>query len=565
MEPRKNPAAYTTSKLSDEKLWDLSLAEPEIQYRSVPTRSDHNASMPIWRIRFDPTFDPTQHLGLDVTGEVALGRVDDADDAVSLNIFNANELGVSRQHAILRPTDTKLYILDVGSTNGTSLNGHSIGVNMPYSISNGDLLRLGKLEFVVRIIKRPIGHKEMQHFKNELTDALLPVARAITSQLTMDDVLKQALEMTISLTGADEASVWLMEQKTGELFLEANFGIDDDQIKHTRLSVNDTLAGKVFKTGKPVHANRETGGNQIKVKTGYLVDAVIYVPLTLADVTFGVLSGAHRATGKSFNSYDEKTMAIIADFAAIGVQNARIYEATNHALTHSAKVLTALNSTLAYDFKKLLNASIGYSGLLKSYQSLDEDGMDIVNNIVVAGNRMTQLIDQLIEATTLHEASSFHFSACDLVDVVAKAVDDSQMAALNKVINLEFQLMGNPYVVNGDANFLYRSVMNLLDNAVKFSPEGAKVTTTIVFSTHDVIIRVRDTGPGLPIGHLPYIFDRYFRTNSASNGQSGLGLGLGLELVRATVEAHRGTITARNLEPNGAEFMITLPNTAQFT
>jgi K+-sensing histidine kinase KdpD len=549
----------TTSKLNEDRLWDLSLSEPDIAYLAVPKRNTSSVPALTWRIRLEPTFSASQRLGLDINGEVVLGREGDAQDTVSLKDYDADQLGVSRRHAMLRPTDTKLYIFDLGSTNGTSLNGRSIGVNTPYSLSNGDLLSLGKLEFIVRIIKRPAGQTMEVPSKADLADSLLPIARAITSHLTIEDVLKQALETTISYTGVDEASVWLVDEKTGELFLEADRGIADEQIRHMRLSVADTLAGKVIATGKPVHANRAAGGHQIKVKTGYLVDAVIYVPLTLGGVTFGVLSASHRSTGKAFGAYDEKIMTAIGDLTAVAVQNARVYEATNHALMVRSKVVTLLNYTLSYDFKKLLNSSIGHAGLLKSYLALDDENAEIIENILSAGDNMARLVERLIETTALSELSAFHFIQCDLVEVAARAIEDSQVLALPKAIELEFQVMGDGYPILGDEIFLYRSILNLLDNAVRFSPRSTRVTLTLVFSPHDVIIRVRDAGPGIPEDRLPELFDKYYRSQSDAGGHDGLGLGL--ELVRATVEAHRGTIVARNMEQRGAEFIVTLPNT----
>jgi signal transduction histidine kinase len=548
-----------TSELRNDKLLGLMLSESDVKYRPVPY-SDIADKKPVWRVRLDLTFDSKRRLGLDINGEVILGRGEDGPGFVGLNVYDADELGVSRHHIMLRPTDSKLYILDLESTNGTWLNGRSIGVNTPYSLSNGDLLTLGELEFVVRIIKRPTGNTAALRVNHDIVDVLTPIARAITSQLEMDEVLKQALEITMSITAVSEASIWLVDEQTGELFLEAERGIQDEQIRRLRLSVADTLAGKVIETGKPVRANRQAGDDQIKVKTGYLVEAVVYVPLTLGGVTFGVLSAAHRAPGKLFSDNDEKLMSAIADFTAVAVQNARLFQATERALARRGKVVTALNYALAYDFKKLLNYAIGYAGLLVSDATLGEDNLDIVGQIVEAGNRMAYLVDQLIEVTTLIEDPSIHHAPCDLADAVTRAVEDLRSAADAKSIALDFQLMGEPCLIQGNAAYLYRSTLNLVDNAIKYSPPGAQVSVALVFWYNgDMIIRVQDTGPGFPEDDLPHLFDKYFRGKQSTDGQ--VGIGLGLELVRAAVEAHRGTIVVRNAEDHGAEFIITLPST----
>jgi signal transduction histidine kinase len=550
-----------TSELSQERLWDLQLSKTDITYQPVPYSANVPPEVPVWRVRFDLTYDPSRCFGLDINGEIVLGRDDDTPGIVSLSHFDADELGVSRQHAKLRPTDAKLYVIDLESTNGTRINGRSIGVNTPYSLSNGDILALGQLELVVRIIKRPTGYTAALRAETDLVDLLSPLARSITSQLTIDDVLKQALQKTISLTGVDEASIWLVDEQTGEMFLEAEQGIENEQIRHMRLSVVDSLAGKVIETGKPIRANRQAGSSQIKVKTGYLVEAVIYVPLTLGGVTFGVLLAAHRATGKQISTRDEKIIMTIADFTAVAVQNARLYQMTDGALSRRVKVVTGLNYALSYDLKNMVNSIIGYAGMLQVYNSFDDDTADIVDRIGGAANGIARLIDQLIEITALSEDPMLHQSPCDLIEIVGQAVNDMHNAAAAKSMSLDFQVIGDPYVIQGDAAHLYRSVFNLMDNAIKYSPAGEQVFVVLCFSHNEIIIRVRDTGPGIPPDDLPLLFDRYFRGKQSAQ----TGVGLGLELVRATVEAHRGAVMARNVEDGGAEFIITLPGTLRAT
>ncbi|MEK7327455.1 MAG: FHA domain-containing protein, partial [Chloroflexota bacterium] len=221
-----NSRGGATQKISEDA-WGTIMSEPEVVYRPVPHRESTELGQPrpIWQVRFDLAYDPSRCFGLEINGEVILGRDTEAPGAVSLSAYDARALGVSREHAVLRPTETNLYLLDLGSTNGTWRNGHSIGVNMPYPVANGDLIRLGQLEFVVRIVKRPLGHTTQLHPKAKLGEALIPIARAIISKLDFNEVLKQTLEITMAVTSADEVSVWLVDDQTGELFLEASRGI----------------------------------------------------------------------------------------------------------------------------------------------------------------------------------------------------------------------------------------------------------------------------------------------------------------------------------------------------
>ncbi|MBE2223224.1 MAG: GAF domain-containing protein, partial [Anaerolineae bacterium] len=333
-----------TEELKGDTLPEPEVVVPEIKYQQVPLKGEAANNKPVWRVQLELAQSPLNRMGLDINGEVVLGRDSEDDNAIDLQQFEASLLGVSRQHLMLRPTASHLYATDMGSTNGTMRNGRSIGVRTPYPLVDGDTLTLGKLRLILRIVERPHFQTGVLEKKIDLADALTEIAKSITSQLDLDQVLNQMVETAMTLTSAGESSIWLVDEQTGDLFLEAERGIQDAAIKRMRLPINeDTLAGKVVKTGQPLRVWRQPGEEQIKVKTNYLVEALAYVPLTLGGVTFGVLSATHREPGKRFDERDERLLTAIADFAAIAVQNARAYQATDAALARRFNELSALN------------------------------------------------------------------------------------------------------------------------------------------------------------------------------------------------------------------------------
>lgn len=549
-----------TENFGEDRIGAL-LQQEEIAYRRVPHQDPQDGPGPefIWRVHLDPVAAPGSYLALEINGEVTLGRDKDGPGHVDLTPYDSEPWTVSRRHIMLRPSDTNLFVTDLGSTNGTLHNGRPIGVQTPYSISNGDLLSLGRVEFVVRVIKRPKGHTALLQGKADLSEALVEMARAITSQLELADVFGQALELARSLTAADEAAVWLVDEHTNELLLEAEVGVERDGPQSLRLPVRNSMAGEVVLTGESNHVTRGSSEEKIKLETGHLVEDVIYAPLTLGGVTFGALMAAHREPTGRFDSHDERALATIADFGAIAVHNARIYQAADTALARRVKEMNALNHAVSHDLRNLLNSVMGYAGLLQMTEGLDEESLEIADGIIKSAKSMSRLIGQMLDLMTLSEAPQANNAACDLLAAVSNAVIDMEGAAAVKSIQLEFFYNGNPYPIQGNSLHLYRSVLNLVDNAIKYSSEGASVTVSLDFGENDITVKVRDTGPGIPEEDLPHIFDRFFRGKQAARNQTGVGLGLAL--VQATIEAHRGTITARNAEDQGMEFTITLPAT----
>ena len=143
-----------------------------------------------------------------------------------------------------------------------------------------------------------------------------------------------------------------------------------------------------------------------------------------------------------------------------------------------------------------------------------------------------------------------------LADVVARAVDLYRDVAEAKGVTLEARAAGNEVVVTADRTRLEQVAANLIDNAVKYTPPGGRVDVEIERGEAAAILRVRDTGPGIPADEQPRIFDRLFRGDTS---RAERGLGLGLSLVKAIVEAHGGSVEVNSDPGRGSAFTVRLP------
>ncbi len=116
----------------------------------------------------------------------------------------------------------------------------------------------------------------------------------------------------------------------------------------------------------------------------------------------------------------------------------------------------------------------------------------------------------------------------------------------------------DPVEVEADPSRLKQVVVNLLDNAIKYTPEGGKVTITVAQRDGHAVLEVADSGLGISANDLPHVFERFYRADKARSRQMG-GTGLGLSIVRSICMAHSGRVTVSSSEGRGSLFRVELP------
>lgn len=156
-------------------------------------------------------------------------------------------------------------------------------------------------------------------------EALERVGRSVTSSLDLDSVLMTAVEAVVELTGAEEGNLLLPDPQTGELYVRAAKNLGDEFVQTFRLPVEDTLAGEVFRSGEPVLF---TSDQLQKIKTAFFVHSLLYVPLRSHGEIIGVMGVHNRESNRSFSKRHVTIAEAIADFAAIAIENARLYTST---------------------------------------------------------------------------------------------------------------------------------------------------------------------------------------------------------------------------------------------
>jgi GAF domain-containing protein len=147
---------------------------------------------------------------------------------------------------------------------------------------------------------------------------------AIASEPDLEQVLTRIVEAAVFITEAEEGSLLLLDEETDELHLRAQKGLGDKYARGFRIPVQDTLAGEVLRMGKAQNLTGAEGS--VKVVTGYLVNAILYVPVAIKGRAIGVLAVDNQSSAAPFSEDDEGLLLVLAGYAAIALENARRLE-----------------------------------------------------------------------------------------------------------------------------------------------------------------------------------------------------------------------------------------------
>jgi signal transduction histidine kinase len=217
-------------------------------------------------------------------------------------------------------------------------------------------------------------------------------------------------------------------------------------------------------------------------------------------------------------------------------------------------------ANVSHELKTPLTSIQGFAqAILDDTAGAPEARKQAAGVIYSEAERMNQLVLSLLELARLDAGTAqLEQETVDLQAVLWNIVNKLTPQARASQVELHAEIP--PLLtVEGDENRLTQVFTNLVDNALKFTSQGGKVTLTARVVGDSAEIRVMDTGPGISSQDLPHIFERFYQADKSRQGGQGHGVGLGLAIAREIVQAHRGTIRAESSPGQGATFVVSLP------
>ncbi|HEX2438707.1 MAG TPA: GAF domain-containing sensor histidine kinase [Methylomirabilota bacterium] len=219
-------------------------------------------------------------------------------------------------------------------------------------------------------------------------------------------------------------------------------------------------------------------------------------------------------------------------------------------------------NTVSHDLKNPITVIGGFAELMLRAGPGDPKYRERCEDIRDTARHMGELVSDLLDLGKIEAGLDPYREPTDLVPLIGEALKRVMPHAERKRITLQADLPGEAWVSVVPTR-IRQALINIIDNGVKYTPEGGRVTAAAVFSAGSadagtVTVRVTDTGIGIPARSLPHVFDKFYRVQSAAT-RGIAGTGLGLAITKSIVEAHDGRIRVESVEGSGTTFVLELP------
>jgi len=396
----------------------------------------------------------------------------------------------------------------------------------------------GQLTAGLRFQARVASHRE------ERAGSLYEIARDLSGAVQIDQVIKisrESIERTFRATAAI-----LLPDQNGQITMPL-LGTSPSMADKP-LNIEIGIAQWAFDRGQPAGFSTDTlPGSEI-----------LYIPLRAPTRARGVL--AVKANNRRLLRIPEQRQLLdtFAALIAIALERVHYVGVAQDALItmESERLRNSLLAALSHDLRTPLTVLVGLAeslGLTKPELSAVQ--RETAEAITEEAHRMSALVSNLLDMARIESGGvKLNLEWQPLEEVIGTALDATR--GILKQHRIEVRLPPDLPLVRFDALLIERVLVNLLENAAKYTPAGSTVTIAAEVLADDLSVSVSDNGPGLPIGREDAVFEKFTRGHRES---ATPGVGLGLAICRAIIESHGGKILGLNRPGGGASFNFTLP------
>ncbi|MCX9011201.1 MAG: GAF domain-containing protein [Candidatus Methanoperedens sp.] len=408
--------------------------------------------------------------------------------------------------------------------------------------------------------------------RNQIMEILFEIDRVVSQTLNLDEIFKEALAKTLQVTATDAGSIYLLEDDGNVLKIKTALGLSDTFVRIvSEIKVGEGISGRAVQIRKPFVTDIDHYPTRTLLP--YLeregLVTLVSVPLMAKGNVVGAMNLANRRR-RAFSKEDIDALASIGSQIGVAVENARLYQESRSAyekLQSAYEELKSLDrmkseflSNVSHELKTPLVSIRGYSELMydEKLGALMPTQKKSLEAIIRNTDRLTRLIDSLLFLSVQQIGKpAIEMKKLSIGEIITASTADMKVQAERKNIDLIKDVPANIEII-GDRDRLTEVFLNLIDNAIKFTHTGGKITIKAWEEDDSVHITVADTGIGIPENVIPFLFQRFYQADASLTRKYG-GTGLGLYICKSIIDAHKGEIWIESKVGAGTTVHVRLP------
>jgi signal transduction histidine kinase/HD-GYP domain-containing protein (c-di-GMP phosphodiesterase class II) len=433
--------------------------------------------------------------------------------------------------------------------------------------------------------------EERERLRANKLAKVLEISNRINANLELEPLLNEIAEAVRESLGFKMALLRILDEESRSFVARAFAGLSEDAIEKLSsrtvpLETFKTWMTDEFKVSQSYFISHEHGFWSDREDEVYVPDLgersdgewhpmdSLFVPLWTRDQKLvGYISVDDPVDRRIPSNETIETLEIFANQAVTAIENARLYgELGQHVIqlremTRRLKELNEIKSTfvatVSHELRTPLTSIRAYAETLARDlgSSPRETEVEFLKIIEEEAQRLTKIVEDMLDLSRMENGKvEVKKVDVDLSKLIRDVYQVLSPAARKKYIEIEIPASTSPIVAFVDGGMIKQLLVNLLGNAIKFTPEGGKIRIGIIDHDSTVELSVEDNGIGIPAGSIKRIFDQFYQVDSSATRRYG-GVGLGLAIVKSIVEWHDGKIWVEsgNEKKGGTRFSVSLP------
>jgi signal transduction histidine kinase len=426
-------------------------------------------------------------------------------------------------------------------------------------------------------MRAALGREELEkeNVRTRLSElsALFQVSTALNLQLRLDAILEIIVRRVVATLRAQQASIMIYNPESGVLETRSTYGLESEYAKNAKKRMGEGIAGWVAERLEAVQLDgndpHQTFGQHMKSNRN--ITSALSLPLRVGERCVGVLNVNRINHPEVFQDHHREMLQLFAEHVGAVIDRAEVMdrmgsrtrqlEADNLKLAETNRMKDVFLSTASHELKTPLTSVIAYAELLDDNEKqLDRtQRAEFLRRLRAEATRLLALIDEILDLSRIESGKlALHRVLISLNEVARAASETSRSLGRRRGIEIDeiYDTTLPPLPI--DEVKMRQVLVNLLVNAIKFSPDNSRIVIQTGRDGDHVRVEVRDKGAGIHPDDTPHIFE-LFGQGVMGQGRSNDGLGIGLHLVKRISELHGGHVGVNSAPGEGSAFWVRLP------